>query len=171
MYTGFSGHCAKSDCPLSDARNPIPSAGYECQTASDILIHYASHYALIIEVYGCAVVSDLPIFQEQVREVRVPFFIRSFRMQVMPRYVFKYLMELSGLCSQLFRADDRMQIHLGVHIFIDEHLAVVVPSIFQIGNHTAVSVHLIVTMVDLLNLFMIFQIHFYSLYIFQYKFY
>ena len=122
------------------------------QVAGDVPVRYAGHHAPVIEVYDGAVVSDLPILQEQVCEIRAPFLVRLVRMEVLPQLVLEYFMGLPGLCPRFFRADDGMQAHLRVHIFMDGSGAVAIPFALQVGCHAAVAIDAVVPVVDFIYL-------------------
>ena len=57
-------------------------------------------------------------------------------------------MRLTGLCPRLFRADDGMQAHLRVHVFMDGSGTVAVSFAPQIGRHATIAVHTVVPVVD-----------------------
>ena len=90
-------------------------------------VRYACHYAPVMEVYDGTVVAHIPIFQEQICEIRTPFLVRLVRMEVLIQFVPEYFMGLSRLCPQLFGADDGAQTHLRIHVFMDGRCAVAVP--------------------------------------------
>ena len=122
------------------------------QVAGDVPVRYAGHYAPVIEVYDGAVVPDLPILQEQVCEIRAPFPVRLVRMEVLPQFILEYFMGLLGLCPRFPGADDGMQAHLCVHIFMDGSGAVAIPFALQAGCHAAVAIDAVVPVVDLIYL-------------------
>ena len=66
--------------------------------------------------------------------------------------VLEYFMRLPRLCPWLLRADDGMQSHLRIHIFMDGCGAVVVSFAAQISRHTAVAVNTVMPVVDLIDL-------------------
>ena len=61
-------------------------------------------------------------------------------------------MRLPRLCPGFFRADDGMQTHLTIHIFMDGCVAVAVPFTLQIGRHPAIAVNTVVSVVNLTDL-------------------
>ena len=74
------------------------------------------------------------------------------RMEVLPEPVLQYFMRLAWLYPRFFRADDGMQAHFNIHIFMDSCSAVVVSLALQIGRHAAIAVNTVVPVVDLINL-------------------
>ena len=62
-----------------------------------------------MEIYDCTVIAHIPVLQEQVSEIRTPFFIDLLRREVLLQLVFKYLMRLPGLCAWSLGADDGVQ--------------------------------------------------------------
>ena len=126
--------------------------GAHGQVAGDVPVRYAGHHAPVIEVYDGAVVPDVPVLQEQVCEIRAPFLVRLVRMEVLPQLVLEYFMGLPGLCPRFFRADDGMQAHLRVHIFMDGSGAVAIPFALQVGCHASVAIDAVVPVVDLIYL-------------------
>ena len=128
-----------SQCPLQ---------GADCQVAGNVPVCYAGDHAPVMEVYDGAVVTDIPVLQEQVCEIRAPFLVRHVRMEILVQFVIKYFMGLPGLDPWFLWSDDGMQSQFRIHIFMDCCLAVVVSPALQIGSHTAVSVYSIVVVVD-----------------------
>lgn len=122
------------------------------QVAGDVPVRYAGHYAPVIEVYDGAVAPDLPVLQEQVCEIRAPFPVRLVRMEVLPQFILEYFMGLLGLCPRFPGADDGMQVHLCVHIFMDGSGAVAIPFALQAGCHAAVAIDAVVPVVDFICL-------------------
>lgn len=61
-------------------------------------------------------------------------------------------MGLARLCPRLFGTDDGAQTHLRVHVFMDGRSALVVPCPLQIGGHVVVTIHSVMTVVDVTNL-------------------
>jgi hypothetical protein len=122
------------------------------QITGNMSVRYTGHHAPVIEVYDGAIVPDIPIFQEQVCEIRTPFLIRPLRMEVLVQLILKYFMRLPWLCPWFFRADDGMQPHLRVHIFMDGSGAVVVSFTFQISRHGTVAVNTVMSVVDFIYL-------------------
>jgi len=61
-------------------------------------------------------------------------------------------MRLPWLCPWFFRADDGMQPHLSVHIFMDGSGAVAVSFTLQIDRHGTVAVNTVVPVVDFIYL-------------------
>lgn len=123
------------------------------QLTGDVFVCYTCDYAPIIEIYDGAIVPYVPVFQEQVCEIRAPFLVRLVRMEVLIQFVIKYFMGLPRLCPRPLGADDGIQTQFPVHIFMDCCLAVAVPPALQIGRHTAVPVYSVVAVVDLFDLF------------------
>ena len=80
---------------------------------------YARRHASVTEVYDSTVITHIPIFQEQICEIRAPFLVRLVRMEVLLSFILEYLMGLAWLCPRLFGADDGAQTHLRVHVFMD----------------------------------------------------
>ncbi len=113
---------------------------------------YAGDHTAVMEVYDGAVITDFPVFQEQVCEIRTPLLIWLVRMEILLQLVLEYFMWLSRLCPWLLRADDGIQTHLSIHIFMDGCGAVVVSFAAQISRHTAVAVNTVVLVVDLIDL-------------------
>ena len=73
----------------------------------------------MVEVYDGTVIAHIPVFQEQICEIRTPFLVRLVRMEVLIQFVLEYFMGLSRLCPWLSGADDGAQTHLRIHIFMD----------------------------------------------------
>lgn len=117
---------------------------------------YACNHASVIEIYDRTIIPDIPVLQKQVRKIRASLLIRLVRMEVLLEFVLKYFMWLPGLCTRLLEADDGMQAHLCVHIFMDSSGAIVVSFALQIDCHTAIAVNTVVPVVDLFN----FLLHF-----------
>lgn len=68
-------------------------------------VRNAGHYAAVIEVYDRAVITHIPVFQEQVSEVRTPFLVGAVCREVLFELVFKHLVGLSRLGLRLPRGD------------------------------------------------------------------
>ena len=117
---------------------------------------YACCHASVIEIYNSTIILDIPVLQKQVRKICAPLLIWLVRMEVLPEFVLKYFMRLHGLCTRLLEADDGMQAHLCVHIFMDGSGAVAVSFALQIDCHTAAAVNTVVPVADLFN----FLLHF-----------
>ncbi len=126
--------------------------GAHSKIAGNVPVCYAGHYAPVIEVYDGAVVPNVPVLQEQVCEIRAPFLVRFVRMEVLPQLVIKYFMRLARLCPRFPGADDGMQAHLRIHIFMDGSGAVAVPFALQVGCHATVAVNAVVPVVDFIYL-------------------
>ena len=73
-------------------------------------------------------------------------------MEVLIQFVLEYFMRLPWLCPWFFRADDGMQTHLRVHIFMDGSGAVAVSFTLQIGRHGTVAVNTVMPVVDFIYL-------------------
>ncbi len=102
--------------------------------------------------YDGAIISDIPILQEQVCEICAPFLIRLACMKVLVQFVPEYFMRLPWLCPWFFRAGDGMQPRLCVHIFMDGSGAVAVSFTLQIGCHGTVAVNTVIPVVDFIYL-------------------
>ena len=105
-----------------------------------------------MQVYDCTVIAHISVFQEQVSEIRTPFFVDFLRREVLLQLVLKYLVGLPGLCAWPLGADDGVQAQLHVHIFVDSRAAIAVSPAFEISCHAAVTVHPVMAVVDILNL-------------------
>ena len=73
-------------------------------------------------------------------------------MEVLPQPVFEYFRRLPRFRPRFFRADDGMQAHFNIHIFMDGCGTVVVSFTLQIGRHAAIAVNTVVPVVNLINL-------------------
>ena len=73
-------------------------------------------------------------------------------MEVLVKLVLEYFMWLPWLCARFFKADDGMQAHLRVHIFMDGSGAVAVSFTLQIGRHGTVAVNTVMPVVDFIYL-------------------
>ncbi len=51
--------------------------------AGDMAVRYVRGHAPVIEVYDSTAVTHIPIFQEQICEIYVPFLVRLVRMEVL----------------------------------------------------------------------------------------
>ena len=129
----------------------------DCKIAGDMAICYARHHAPVMKVYDGTVVANIPIFQEQICEIRTPFLIRLVRMEVLLSLILEYFMGLVWLSPRLFSADDGAQTHLRVQVFMDGRTAIAVPCTFQIGGHATVAVHSVMAVVDVADLFLNFR--------------
>ena len=128
------------------------SIGADCKVAGNPPVCNAGHHAAVIEVYDCAVIAHISVFQKQVGEIRTPFFVDFPRREVLLQLVFKYFVRFPGLCAWLFGAADGVQTQFPVHIFMDSCAAVAVSSAFQISCHAAVTVHAVMAVVDIPDL-------------------
>ena len=126
--------------------------GADCKIAGDAPVRNAGHHAAVMEVYDGAVIADIPVFQEQICEIRAPFLVDFLSSKVLFQLVFKYFVGLPGLRAWFPGADDRVQAQLLVHIFMDSRAAAAVTSAFQISRHAAVTVHAIMAVVDIPDL-------------------
>ena len=126
--------------------------GADCQVTGDVPVCYTGDHTAVIEVYDGAVITDLPVFQEQICEIRTPLLIWFVRMEVLLQLVFEYFMRLPRFCSRFFRTDDGMQAHFGVHIFMDGCGAVAVSLASQVDRHAAITVNTVVPVVNLIDL-------------------
>ena len=126
--------------------------GAHCQITGDMSVRYTGCHASVMKVYDRAIVPDIPILQKQVCEIRAPFLVRFVRVEVLLPFVLEYFMRLPGLCLRLFGANDGMQAHLRVHIFMDGSNTVAVSFTPQIDRHAAVAIDTVVPVVDLVNL-------------------
>jgi len=75
------------------------SIGADCKVAGNPPVCNAGHHAAVIEVYDCAVIAHISVFQKQVGEIRTPFFVDFPRREVLLQLVFKYFVRFPGLCA------------------------------------------------------------------------
>lgn len=69
-------------------------------------------------------------------------------MEVLSEFVLEYFMWFPRLCPWLLRADDGMQIHLRVHIFVNGSGTVAISFTLQIDCHAAIAVNTAVPVID-----------------------
>ena len=113
--------------------------------------------AAVIQIKNTAVITYLPIFQEQISKICTPFLIRPLSSEVLGQLIIKYLMWLPMHILRLFRTDNRIQPHLFIHILMNGHRTVTEPFACQINGHAPVSVHAIVLVVNLTDLRLYFR--------------
>lgn len=105
-----------------------------------------------MQVYDCAVIVHISVFQEQVSEIRTPFLVVFLCREVLLQLVFKYFVRLPRLCARSLGTDDGVQAQFPVHIFMDSCAAIAVSPAFQINCHAAVTVHTVMAVVDIPDL-------------------
>ncbi len=126
--------------------------GADRQVTGDVPVCYACNDTPVIEVYDDTVVTHIPVFQEQVREIRAPFLVRPVCLKILFQPVLRHFMGLARFRPRLFWANDGMQPQSPVHILMDSSRAVAVSFTLQIGRHAAVAVNAVVSVVDLFDL-------------------
>ena len=77
-------------------------------------------------------------------------------MEVLSEFVLEYFVWFPRFCPRLLRADDGMQLHLRVHIFMNSSGAVAISFTLQINCHTAVTVNTVVPVIDFFYLLLYF---------------
>lgn len=77
-------------------------------------------------------------------------------MEVLSEFVLEYFVWFPMLCPRLLRADDGMQLHLCVHIFINSSRTVAISFTLQIDCHAAVTVNTVVPVIDFFYLLLYF---------------
>ena len=70
--------------------------GPDCKIAGDAPVCNAGHHAAVMEVYDGAVIADIPVFQEQICEIRAPFLVGFLSSEVLFQLVFKYFVGFPG---------------------------------------------------------------------------
>lgn len=99
---------------------------------------------------GCPLnVTHVPIFQKQVCEVCAPFQVWPVCPEILFQQIPERFVGFARPCPRLLGTDDGTQAHLHVHVFMDGRSAVTVPCPCQIGSHATVTVHTVMTVVDL----------------------
>ena len=115
-------------------------------------IHYTRNDAAVIEIKDTAVITYLPIFQEQIGEIGTPFLICPLSSKILSQLILKYLVWLPVHIFWLFRTYNRIQPHLFIHILMNGYRTVMEAFACQINGHASVSVHTIVLVVNLPDL-------------------
>ncbi len=79
---------------------------------------YARHHAPVMEVYDGTVIAHIPIFQEQICEIRTPFLVRLVRMEVLIQFVLEYFMAFRFVPGFLGRTMERRPICVFIYLWM-----------------------------------------------------
>ena len=123
----------------------------DSRAAGDPAVRHTCNDAPVIQVNNAAIVARFPVFQEQIREIRTPLVIRMVCMKLPLQLVFKDFMRFSAPIARFLRADERIQPHFRIHVFMYGNRTIMTAPARQIDRHGPVPCNSVMRMVNFPN--------------------
>ena len=125
----------------------------DSKAAGDLALCHACNDAPIIQVNNAAIIARFPVFQKQICEIRTPLVVCPLCLKLPLQLVFKNFMRFSAPVTRFLRADEGIQLHFCIHVFMYGNRAVMIASTCQINSHGPVSGHPVMRMVNFPDLY------------------
>ena len=125
-----------------------------CVTCTDSQnsVHALDVYCGPWSEYNSTVVAHFMVCKEQIGKICAPFPVDFVCVKILIQFIIEYLMWFSVLIFRLLGTDDGTESKFCIHIFMNRNGTVKIAFAFQIDFHTPISVHSIVSVINLLDL-------------------